>query len=280
MDHMSSTSSNMSMSMKMYFHGTIGGDLLWFASWMPSSAGATVGVCIGLFILAIFERYLVAFRRACDAAWRRGQVGYVRPCSNGPLVFSSGKSTSLPPPVLFNRRSSTKKEKDVYNPLTPSDYALESNQDGSVEPVTPYTPSIHALRESQEGSSAPSYAHSQQGQAQAQGSGVGCDPCAEGRVAEIERCKEKAVERGLVHSHLPKAVRRSLDPGREGRWSRPFRLAVDVPRGLLQALQTLIHYLLMLVVMTFNIWWMISVVIGCGVGEMLFGRFGSSHVGH
>ncbi|KIR28496.1 hypothetical protein I307_05928 [Cryptococcus deuterogattii 99/473] len=182
MGHMSSTSSNMSMSMKMYFHGTIGGDMLWFASWMPSSAGATVGVCIGLFILAIFERYLIAFRRACDAAWRKG-------------------------------------------------------------------PSVLAVRESQEGSSAPSYTHSQQGQTQAQGQselGMACNPCAEERVAEIERYKEKAVETGVTHSHLPKAVRRSLDPGREGRWSRPFRLAVDIPRGLLQALQTFIHYLLML----------------------------------
>ncbi|KAL0247906.1 hypothetical protein I308_103984 [Cryptococcus tetragattii IND107] len=280
MDHMSSTSSNMSMSMKMYFHGTIGGDMLWFASWMPSSAGATVGVCIGLFILAIFERYLIAFRRACDAAWRKGQVGYVRPSSNGPLTSSSAKSTSLSPPVLLNRRSSNKKEDVLF---TPSAYAFESNHDGAVEPVAPYSPSVLAVRDSQEGSSAPSYTHSQQGQTQAQGQsekGIACNPCAEERVAEIERYKEKAVETGVTHSHLPKAVRRSLDPGREGRWSRPFRLAVDIPRGLLQALQTFIHYLLMLVVMTFNIWWMISVVIGCGVGEMLFGRFGSSHVGH
>ena len=29
--------------------------------------------------------------------------------------------------------------------------------------------------------------------------------------------------------------------------------------------------------MTFNIWFVISVVIGAGVGEMLFGRFGAGH---
>ncbi|KIR82409.1 hypothetical protein I305_06790 [Cryptococcus gattii E566] len=188
----------MSMSMKMYFHGTIGGDMLWFASWMPSSAGATVGVCIGLFILAIFERYLIAFRRACDAAWRKGQVGYVRPCSNGPLTSSSAKSTSLQPPVLLNRRSSNKKEDVLF---TPSAYAFESNHDGAVEPVAPYSPSVLAVRDCQEGNSAPSYTHSQQGQTQAQGQselGMACNPFAEERVAEIERYKEKAVEAGVV----------------------------------------------------------------------------------
>ena len=45
-------------------------------------------------------------------------------------------------------------------------------------------------------------------------------------------------------SHLPAAVR-AMQSNREMRWSRPFRLAVDVPRGCLQALQTLMHYLLM-----------------------------------
>lgn len=34
-----------------------------------------------------------------------------------------------------------------------------------------------------------------------------------------------------------------------------------------------------LVVMSFNIWWVMSVVIGAGVGETMFGRFGSG-VGH
>lgn len=186
----------------------------------------------------------VTFTRKRPFNAKRRQVGYVRPCSNGPLT-SSAKSTSLQPPVLLNRRSSNKKEDVLF---TPSAYVFESNHDGAVEPVAPYSPSVLAVRDSQEGSSAPSYTHSQQGQTQAQGQsevGMACNPFAEERVAEIERYKEKAVETGVTHSHLPKAVRRSLDPGREGRWSRPFRLAVDIPRGLLQALQTFIHYLLM-----------------------------------
>lgn len=49
----------------------------------------------------------------------------------------------------------------------------------------------------------------------------------------------------VSHPHLPRAVQRGMDPGRGGRWSRPFRWGVDLPRGILQSLQTLIHYLLM-----------------------------------
>ncbi|KAK8870094.1 hypothetical protein IAR55_000664 [Kwoniella newhampshirensis] len=244
MDNMGSTGSG-TMTMKMYFHGSIGTDMLWFASWMPSSAGATVGVCIGLFILAIFERYLIAFRRACDASWRKGQIGYSRPTSEGSLP-STGKSTALLIPPNSSRRSST--QKDLYSPDYPTeqekplgDSATSSNSSsGNINPSAP----------------APSYS---------------LNLSAEG---------EKEKQREQSHSHLPRAVRRTLDPGREGRWSRPFRWGVDLPRALLQSLQTLIHYLLMLVVMTFNIWWIISVVVGSGVGEMLFGRFGSSHAGH
>jgi hypothetical protein len=29
--------------------------------------------------------------------------------------------------------------------------------------------------------------------------------------------------------------------------------------------------------MMFNIWWVIAIVVGAGVGEMLFGRFGPAH---
>jgi hypothetical protein len=42
---------------------------VWFASWMPSSAGAVVGTCIGLFLFGIFERFLAAFKRAAETAW-------------------------------------------------------------------------------------------------------------------------------------------------------------------------------------------------------------------
>nr|XP_018259286.1 uncharacterized protein I303_08214 [Kwoniella dejecticola CBS 10117]OBR81444.1 hypothetical protein I303_08214 [Kwoniella dejecticola CBS 10117] len=260
MDDMSSTGSG-SMSMKMYFHGSIGTDMLWFASWMPTSAGATVGVCIGLFLLAVFERYLVAFRRACDASWRKGLLGYAKPVSEGyipSLSSSSGSTSSLnthtqAQEVLTSRRSNNGKdqEKEGYELTIPttSSYAvpLSSGRDGiSFGSAPSYSPNLD---------------NELNGKEQISG-------------------RENKQDWNQHYPHLPKAVRKSLDPGREGRWSRPFRWGVDLPRGLLQALQVLIHYLLMLVVMTFNIWWIISVVVGSGVGEMLFGRFGSSHVGH
>ncbi|WVQ73586.1 hypothetical protein IAR50_003165 [Cryptococcus sp. DSM 104548] len=274
MDDMSSTSLNSTMTMKMYFHGTLGTDMLWFASWMPTSAGATVGVCIALFLIAVFERYLMAFRRACDVSWRKGQIGYTRPSTSGPLPASTGASTSvrLTAYLEHRHRSNLSTQKVAYNSVSAQDYPVE--QDPKAEPVTPYTAGTTETSgtggtQPSSGSSAPSYSLAQM-------QGTGRDEKEE-ELSGPGMKKEKAQE---GYAHLPKVVRRNLDPAREDRWSRPFRWGVDLPRGLLQALQTAIHYLLMLVVMTFNVWWCISVVVGSGVGEMLFGRFGSSHGGH
>ncbi|XP_006463818.1 hypothetical protein AGABI2DRAFT_74407 [Agaricus bisporus var. bisporus H97] len=43
-----------------YFHFA-GGDHLLFKAWQPTSAGAIVGACLGVFFLAIFERLVYAF---------------------------------------------------------------------------------------------------------------------------------------------------------------------------------------------------------------------------
>ncbi|WVQ93109.1 hypothetical protein IAU59_000173 [Kwoniella sp. CBS 9459] len=277
MDHMSSTSSG-GMSMKMYFHGSIGSDTLWFASWMPTSAGATVGVCIALFLLAIFERYLVAFRRACDVSWRKGVAGYARPIASGaipPLSDASSGSTSalshLSPSVdqrPVSRRPSSRTEKEEIN--------------------TAYQPNENYASTGTSAGEAPSYSYPYHESGAGSSSTQEKDNTSSTRAQEHDPTPVVAQEPRLsygnantsVMSHLPLAARKNLDPARHDRWSRPFRWAVDLPRGLLQALQTLIHYLLMLVVMTFNIWWIISVVIGSGVGEMLFGRFGAPHSGH
>ncbi|KDQ19798.1 hypothetical protein BOTBODRAFT_169849 [Botryobasidium botryosum FD-172 SS1] len=58
----------------------------------------------------------------------------------------------------------------------------------------------------------------------------------------------------------------------------PFIPSHDIPRGVLQAVHSLIGYALMLAVMMFNAGWFISIVIGLGVGEILFGRYSS--LGH
>ncbi|KAJ7314609.1 Ctr copper transporter [Mycena albidolilacea] len=51
-----------------------------------------------------------------------------------------------------------------------------------------------------------------------------------------------------------------------------FILSHELTRGVLAGLQTTIHYLLMLVVMTFNAAFIISVILGVVVGEIMFGR--------
>ncbi|KAL7421152.1 hypothetical protein Q5752_004037 [Cryptotrichosporon argae] len=231
MDDMSSTSGG-SMTMKMYMHGSIGTDMLWFDSWMPTSAGATVGVCVGLFVLAVLDRYLAAFRRACDASWNKGHIGFVLPVTNG--TFSIPSSTSSPSSPSPPRRSSTQK---LGTPT--ADVDLERGESSAAAPLYSQTD-------------------------------VGVPPCASSP-------SSSAALRGLddKHAHLPCAVRRNLARTRDGQWARPFLFTVDAPRGLLHALQVLIHYLLMLVVMTFQIWWIVAVVVGAGVGECLFGRFGA-----
>lgn len=67
----------MSMSMGnmiMYLHFTPG-DNLWFLGWVPRTAGAMVGACIGLFMLAVAERWLSAMRAVMEGHWRtRAQI--------------------------------------------------------------------------------------------------------------------------------------------------------------------------------------------------------------
>lgn len=55
-------------NMLSYLHFTPG-DTLWFLGWVPSSKGAMVGVCIGLFLLALVERWLAAVRGVMEVHW-------------------------------------------------------------------------------------------------------------------------------------------------------------------------------------------------------------------
>lgn len=53
----------------------------------------------------------------------------------------------------------------------------------------------------------------------------------------------------------------------------PFILPHELARGGMQILQSFFGYALMLAVMTFNAAYIISILLGLGVGEVLFGRF-------
>ncbi|RPD53263.1 CTR copper uptake transporter [Lentinus tigrinus ALCF2SS1-7] len=51
------------------------GDILWFYGWVPSSTGAMVGTCIGLFLLGLVDRWIAACRAMMEAHWsKRAQI--------------------------------------------------------------------------------------------------------------------------------------------------------------------------------------------------------------
>ncbi|KAG1801137.1 CTR copper uptake transporter [Suillus variegatus] len=59
------------------------------------------------------------------------------------------------------------------------------------------------------------------------------------------------------------------------RFAPPFIPAHDISRGVMFVAQTLLDYLFMLTIMTFQLGFIFSLIVGLGVGETLFGRFGS-----
>ncbi|KAJ9612457.1 hypothetical protein H2200_004054 [Cladophialophora chaetospira] len=56
----------------------------------------------------------------------------------------------------------------------------------------------------------------------------------------------------------------------------PFRLSVDVPRAALTTLIAAVAYLLMLAVMTYNVGYFLSVLLGVFLGELAVGRYAQS----
>ena len=56
-------------NMVPYLHFTPG-DTIWFLGWVPESKGAMVGACIGLFLLALVDRWLAAIRATAERNWR------------------------------------------------------------------------------------------------------------------------------------------------------------------------------------------------------------------
>jgi solute carrier family 31 (copper transporter), member 1 len=71
MSGMDMTGSDATGSMLAYLHFGPTGDLLWFRGWVPTRVGPMVGVCIGLFLLAVFERWLAACRAVAERSWAR-----------------------------------------------------------------------------------------------------------------------------------------------------------------------------------------------------------------
>lgn len=137
-----------------YLHFTIG-DSLWFLGWVPQSVGAMVGACIGLFLLALLERWLAACRSLMETHWD----------ARANLVLADKLNAPQSPP-----------KSGPFNTLF-------------------------------------------------------------------------------------------------GWLAPPFILAHDIPRGVTYAAHALLNYLFMLAIMTFQLGYIFSLVVGEGVGEMLFGRY-------
>lgn len=53
-----------------YLHFTTG-DNLWFLGWVPERTGAMVGACVGLFLLALVDRWIAACRAMMEVHWSR-----------------------------------------------------------------------------------------------------------------------------------------------------------------------------------------------------------------
>lgn len=54
--------------MKPWLHFTQG-ENLFFMAWVPLSTGAVVGACIGLFMLALIDRWVASIRGVMEAYW-------------------------------------------------------------------------------------------------------------------------------------------------------------------------------------------------------------------
>jgi len=60
---------------------------------------------------------------------------------------------------------------------------------------------------------------------------------------------------------------------RKTRTIAPFIPSIDIARGAFQVGQSLLVFAFMLVIMTFQVAYIVAIVIGLGVGEVAFGRF-------
>lgn len=96
------------------------------------------------------------------------------------------------------------------------------------------------------------------------------------------RAEVVRANRGLpdekAHTHSP--LRAVLDGAVTLRTAPPFVLWNDLARGLVHAAHAALQYALMLAVMTFQVGFILALVVGLALGEMLFGRFAGHAQSH
>jgi copper transporter 1 len=78
-----------------YLHFAPLGDILWFAGWVPTRTGPMVGACVGLFLLAVFDRWLAAARAVAERSWARACV-QPSPHIGAPADDDAGRAWRMP----------------------------------------------------------------------------------------------------------------------------------------------------------------------------------------
>ncbi|EKM52897.1 uncharacterized protein PHACADRAFT_261579 [Phanerochaete carnosa HHB-10118-sp] len=160
-----------------YLHFTPG-DMLWFMGWVPQSTGAMIGTCIGLFLLAVVERWIATCRAVMQAHW-----------SKRAAITQADRMNVRGLPVSASPREDLKSPKPV-------------------------------------------------------------------------------------------GVSAALRDATTFRKAPPFIFYHDLVRGIAFAGHSALQFAFMLVVMTFQVGFILSLVVGLGVGETLFGRFASQAAAH
>jgi len=79
-------------------------------------------------------------------------------------------------------------------------------------------------------------------------------------------------EKGTCHADTIKEYAPSTTSIPVKRVIPPFVASIDLARGAFHTLQAFLHFTLMLAVMTFQAAYLISIILGLGIGEMAFGR--------
>jgi copper transporter 1 len=103
---------------------------LWFAGWTPTTAGATAGAALGLFLLAILSRLLAVVSTSAEAAWSQS-IALQRSASRLGVV-----------PTLVSSKG--EKEKDNLSPSSSSASSHLSSPSLLLAP--PFIPSIDIPR--------------------------------------------------------------------------------------------------------------------------------------
>lgn len=169
MTEMPDTHSDM---MNTYFIAALPNVPLWVAGWIPVTAAAAFGACFGLFVLALFTRFLGAVRHQVNLAW--------------------------------------------------------AVKHGQKHPDTRDNP---------------------------------------------ETGPEAVQEEGAPNDRAVSTIRgRKLPP------AIPWRAQREFPRAGLATLHATLEFFLMLAVMTYNVYYFISIIMGIFTGELIFGRWASVHL--